>query len=761
MRPGLDRAADGRKRSISGAVAAQRAQNVQSSRQTDKPGEPPSCLAGIGITERTTRDWRELTELVGKTSERADGLMADSTSDRAWIRAGKAWVLPNRLNVAGPPLLFGLRLWASVCLAIYVAFWLQLDLPSWAGGSAAIVCQPRLGASLRKGWFRMIGTLIGAVLIVLLTACFPQDRAGFLLGLALWCAACAFVATILKNFAAYAAALAGYTAAIVASNTLGATGGPDSQVFMLAINRATEICVGIVCAGIVLAGTDFGGARRRLAALLAALAADIARQFTAMLAGPKSGLPESQAVRRELIRRVVALDPVIDETIGESATLRFHSPVLQSAVDGLFAALAGWRTIAAYLVRLSDAQARQEAEAILLSTPIEFRAAVEQEGLAQWMEEPVRRRRICEAAARSLIALPASTPSRRLLLDQTAKLLDGMSQLFDGLALLVDDPARPRPRRRGARLRIPDWLPAGVNAGRAFVSIGAVELFWVLSAWPSGATAITFAAIAVLLLAPRAEHAYAAAMGFMLGTGLAIIGAAIIKFAILPGYETFAAFSIALGLYLVPAGTLLALGRQPAVFAAMLATFVPLLAPANQISYDTAQFYNTAMAILVGCSAAAISFRLLPPLSPAFRTRRLLALTLRDLRCLARDPIRQTVEDWEDHVRARLVVMPDEAEPLQRAQLLATLPVGREIIQLRRVGAQLGLGPDLDAALEALVSGNSGTAIARLAYLDHFLAKCPEAALGTQVALRARSSILVMSEALAHHASYFDAGAPR
>lgn len=256
--------------------------------------------------------------------------MADSTSDRTWLRAGKVWVLPsvalpNGLNVAGPPLLFGLRLWASVCLALYVAFWLELDLPSWAGGSAAIVCQPRLGASLRKGWFRMIGTLIGAALIVLLTACFPQDRAGFLLGLALWCAACAFVATILKNFAAYSAALAGYTAAIVASNTLGATGGPDAGVFMLAINRATEICVGIVCAGIVLAGTDFGGARRRLAALLAALAVDIARQFTAMLAGPKSGLPETQAVRRELIRRVVALDPVIDETIGESATLRFHS----------------------------------------------------------------------------------------------------------------------------------------------------------------------------------------------------------------------------------------------------------------------------------------------------------------------------------------------------------------------------------------------------------------------------------------------------
>jgi uncharacterized membrane protein YccC len=64
-------------------------------------------------------------------------------------------------------------------------------------------------ASLRKGWFRMIGTIIGAVAIVVLTACFPQDRGPFLVGLALWGAGCALVATLLRNFAAYAAALAG------------------------------------------------------------------------------------------------------------------------------------------------------------------------------------------------------------------------------------------------------------------------------------------------------------------------------------------------------------------------------------------------------------------------------------------------------------------------------------------------------------------------------------------------------------------------
>ena len=82
------------------------------------------------------------------------------------------------IRSAVPALLFGLRLWASVCVALYVAFWLELDNPSWAGTTAAIVCQPSLGASLRKGWFRMIGTVIGAVAIVVISACFPQSRGG-------------------------------------------------------------------------------------------------------------------------------------------------------------------------------------------------------------------------------------------------------------------------------------------------------------------------------------------------------------------------------------------------------------------------------------------------------------------------------------------------------------------------------------------------------------------------------------------------------
>src|SRR6476660_3632080 len=160
--------------------------------------------------------------------------MADGTHQggRAPARDSVAewkFALANTVRAAGPPLLFGFRLWASVCLALFVAFWLQLDNPFWAGTSAAVVCQPQLGASLRKGWFRMIGTLVGATMAVVLTACFPQDRVAFHGALALWGAFCAFCASMLRNFASYAAALSGYTAAIIAADALGATGGPGTD----------------------------------------------------------------------------------------------------------------------------------------------------------------------------------------------------------------------------------------------------------------------------------------------------------------------------------------------------------------------------------------------------------------------------------------------------------------------------------------------------------------------------------------------------
>jgi len=149
-----------------------------------------------------------------------------------------------------------------------------------------------------------------------------------------------------------------------------------------------------------------------------------------------------------------------------------------------------------------------------------------------------------------------------------------------------------------------------------------------------------------------------------------------------------------------------------------------------------------------------LSFRLLPPLSPAYRTRRLLALTLRDLRRLATGPIPRTPDDWEGRMFGRLAALPDQAQPLQRSQLMAAFSVGSQIIQLRHIASRLELETPLDGALEALAQGQSAIAVERLALVDQVLAS----RVGTAV-LRARGLILAISASLTQHSARFDAGA--
>src|SRR5262249_16492972 len=372
---------------------------------------------------------------------------------------------------------------------------------------------------------------------------------------------------------------------------------------------------------------DLGGAQRRLAASLADLAARIMRRFSRMLALAGPGSPDTQTERREFIKRVIALDPTIDQALGESSHLRYRSPTLQTAVLGLFRALDGWRGVATHLERSSDDVDRHDVEAILRIIPPELRRAQEPGPPARWMDDPIALRGACAEAVRRLLAQRVATPSLQLLLDETVKLLSGMLHVLDALALLVDAPGQAPPDNRGFRLSVADWLPAIVNAARAFVMIGATALFWVGTAWPNGALAMEFVAVALLLLSPLGDLAYLAAIGGVVATVGSIILAAIVKFAVLPGFETFPAFCAVIGLILVAVGFATARSKQAAVLALLAFNFVAVLAPTNVMSYDTTQFYNTALGIFAGIATAALGFRLLPQLSPALRARRLLALT--------------------------------------------------------------------------------------------------------------------------------------
>ena len=216
------------------------------------------------------------------------------------------------------------------------------------------------------------------------------------------------------------------------------------------------------------------------------------------------------------------------------------------------------------------------------AVPNELRPGLESGDPAGWLANPVGLRRIYEQGVAALNALPADAPSLRLLADETAEVLAGVSCALNGLALLVGDFARPVPRRVGIRLHVPDWLPPLFDAARVLVAVGAVELFWIVTAWPNGAFAITFAAIGTLLFGSRGDQAYPAAMSFTIGTFLTAALAAIIGFALLPMLTTFVGFSLAIGLVLVPAGAAMTQSWRTPMFTAIAAFFCFLLAPTNR-----------------------------------------------------------------------------------------------------------------------------------------------------------------------------------
>src|SRR5258707_7617005 len=121
-------------------------------------------------------------------------------------------------------------------------------------------------------------------------------------------------------------------------------------------------------------------------------------RFGRKLALAETQLPDTKAERREFVRRVIALDPVIDQAIGESSHVRYHSSKLQTAMYGLFGALDGWRGVAAHLSRLPEAARRQGAQIILRSLPSEPRSVPEAGSPVLWIADPLALQRDCEEA---------------------------------------------------------------------------------------------------------------------------------------------------------------------------------------------------------------------------------------------------------------------------------------------------------------------------------------------------------------------------
>ena len=155
------------------------------------------------------------------------------------------------------------RLALAVVVAIYLAMLFQLEIPTWAGWTVLSVTLATRASSLQKCLWRIVGSLVGGVVGIMLVASFAQSTLAFDVAMALWLGFAGFMASCERGQRSYGFALMGFTVPII---TLGNVDHP-AAVFLTAVDRCTTIVLGIVCAhaSAILVQADVRVVRRSLA----------------------------------------------------------------------------------------------------------------------------------------------------------------------------------------------------------------------------------------------------------------------------------------------------------------------------------------------------------------------------------------------------------------------------------------------------------------------------------------------------------------
>jgi uncharacterized membrane protein YccC len=262
---------------------------------------------------------------------------------------------------------FSVNCFIAAVLALWIAFRFDLKNPWWAMVTVYLTSQPLLSGALRaKAVYRMLGTLLGAIAMVVIVPNLVDAPELTTAAISLWVAFCVYVSLLDRTPRAYALALSGYTAALIGFPSVL---NPEG-VFDTAIARTEEIMLGTVCAALVhtlifprsvlsvlLAkqGAVLADARRWIADGLTREASPASEQESRRIAADitelailGSSLPydtasqrPNQNVIRALDERLVALLPLL-RTIEDRAAFLRRSGAMADDVEKLLADVAAW-----------------------------------------------------------------------------------------------------------------------------------------------------------------------------------------------------------------------------------------------------------------------------------------------------------------------------------------------------------------------------------------------------------------------------------
>ncbi|MET4258624.1 putative membrane protein YccC [Bradyrhizobium sp. S3.12.5] len=504
-------------------------------------------------------------------------------------------------------LIFALKTFAASMLALVIALAMDLPRPYWAMATVYITSQPLAGATSSKAFFRVMGTLVGATMTVVLVPNLINAPELLCLAIALWVGLCLYLSLLDGTPRSYVFMLAGYTVALIGFPSVSEPGA----IFDTAVARLEEISLGIICASLVSTIVFPRSVAPAVAGRVDSWLLDARRLSQVVL------LREGTGETRRGKRLKLATDIVEIDTL--SAHLAYDRLTDRNAVTGLGEIRLRMLMLLPVIASLEDRLAALGEEA--LRRQPELKRLLED--IAQWIVSDVSARQPAERI-RAMIA------ERQAVLDDSASweriiitsLLSRLRDLVDlsrdcreltkaiagnrnvstlDLAFHSEAGAAPvRHRDRGLAL----WSAAG-----AAVAILICCAFWIGTGWPDGASAPMMAAVACSFFAAQDEPARFI-RSFGLWSLVAIVVVAIYLFALVPAISHIEVLVVALAPTFLLYGFLIARPATAGTGMALAANTATLLALQSTYIADFASYANSAVAFFVGVLIAELVTRI-------------------------------------------------------------------------------------------------------------------------------------------------------
>ncbi|TDV69838.1 FUSC family protein [Pseudomonas sp. LP_7_YM] len=588
----------------------------------------------------------------------------------------------------------------KVLIAAFLTYWiamrLELPQPRTAMITVFIVMQPQSGHVFAKSFYRLLGTLAGSVVMVTLMALFAQNSELFLGSLAIWVGFCCAGAARYRNFRAYGFVLAGYTAAMTG---LPALAHPETS-FMAAMWRVLEISLGIVCSTLVTAAIlpQSSGAAMRNA--LYQRFAVFAQFVVSGLRGSDPAAFEASNVR--FIADAVGLEGLRAVTVFEDPHMRRRNGRLNRLNSEFMTITTRFNALHQLLERL---RCRGVTPAV---------AAIEPglDALAKLLEHFAGRaltnadaallaNRLSEFKAdlpervRSLRAEFVKTdPSDDDLLDfHTAyellyRFVDDMHDYAQTHASLADH-RHVREKWVEPFVSTTNWMSSLASGLRATLILALMSVYWVATAWPSGAsmTLVSAATVALSATTPNPRRmSFQMACGTLLGALLGFF----ITFFVLPRIDGFPLLCMVLAPVFV-LGTFLTTRPQWAGYGLGLLIFFCIgSAPDNLTVYNPYAFINDYIAMVLGMLLCAAAGAIILPPNSRWLWQRLEVDLRQQVGFAISAPLRGIRSNFESRTRDLMhqayglaAGKPEVQRKLLR-WMFVVLEIGHAIIELRR-----------------------------------------------------------------------------